>query len=124
MDEFSDDGSGWFSPLARHPDTDTVTLNMVNGGIPATSWRQVIHTLSISHTMHAGTALSYNLSASVAGTEILTDAHLTVGQSVAGIFSTVPMRMEHRDTLGSLHSGFTISGEKQSGYRDQLDLPF
>ncbi len=79
-------------------DTDTVTLNMVNGGIPL-QLAAGDYTLSISHTMHAGTAMSYNLSASVAGTEILTDAHLTIGQSVAGIFSTVPMRMEHQTRL-------------------------
>ena len=86
------------SLLSPSSDTDTVTLNMVNGGIPL-QLAAGDYTLSISHTMHAGTALSYNLSASVAGTEIHTDAHLTVGQSVAGIFSTVPMRMEHQTRL-------------------------
>lgn len=95
-------------------DTDTVTLNMVNGGIPV-QLAAGDYTLSISHTMHAGTALSYNLSASVAGTEILTDAHLTVGQSVAGNILDGSDANGTPDTLGSLHSGFTISGENNLG---------
>lgn len=95
-------------------DTDTVTLNMVNGGIPL-QLAAGDYTLSISHTMHAGTAMSYNLSASVAGTEILTDAHLTVGQSVAGNILDGSDANGTPDTLGSLHSGFTISGENNLG---------
>ncbi len=96
--------------LSPSSDTDTVTLNMVNGGIPL-QLAAGDYTLSISHTMHAGTALSYNLSASVAGTEIHTDAHLTVGQSVAGNILDGSDANGTPDTLGSLHSGFTISGE-------------
>ncbi|MGX3556222.1 type I secretion C-terminal target domain-containing protein, partial [Klebsiella pneumoniae] len=102
------------SLLSPSSDTDTVTLNMVNGGIPV-QLAAGDYTLSISHTMHAGTALSYNLSASVAGTEILTDAHLTVGQSVAGNILDGSDADGTPDTLGSLHSGFTISGENNLG---------
>lgn len=102
------------SLLSPSSDTDTVTLNMVNGGIPL-QLAAGDYTLSISHTMHAGTALSYNLSASVAGTEILTDAHLTVGQSVAGNILDGSDANGTPDTLGSLHSGFTISGENNLG---------
>ncbi|HBR2262619.1 TPA: type I secretion C-terminal target domain-containing protein, partial [Klebsiella pneumoniae] len=102
------------SLLSPSSDTDTVTLNMVNGGIPV-QLAAGDYTLSISHTMHAGTALSYNLSASVAGTEILTDAHLTVGQSVAGNILDGSDANGTPDTLGSLHSGFTISGENNLG---------
>lgn len=102
------------SLLSPSSDTDTVTLNMVNGGIPL-QLAAGDYTLSISHTMHAGTALSYNLSASVAGTEILTDAHLTVGQSVVGNILDGSDANGTPDTLGSLHSGFTISGENNLG---------
>lgn len=102
------------SLLSPSSDTDTVTLNMVNGGIPL-QLAAGDYTLSISHTMHAGTALSYNLSASVAGTEIHTDAHLTVGQSVAGNILDGSDANGTPDTLGSLHSGFTISGENNLG---------
>ncbi|MGK3285889.1 hypothetical protein, partial [Klebsiella pneumoniae] len=54
-------------------------------------------------------------SASVAGTEIHTDAHLTVGQSVAGNILDGSDANGTPDTLGSLHSGFTISGENNLG---------
>ena len=100
--------------LGSTADTDTVTLNMVNGSVPV-QLAAGDYTLSISHTMHASSAMSYNLSASVTGTEIHTDAHLTVAQSVAGNILDGSDADGTADTLGSLHSGFTISGENNLG---------
>lgn len=100
--------------LGSTADTDTVTLNMVNGSVPV-QLAAGDYTLSISHTMHASSAMSYNLSASVTGTEIHTDAHLTVAQSVAGNILDGSDANGTPDTLGSLHSGFTISGENNLG---------
>ncbi|WP_258315007.1 type I secretion C-terminal target domain-containing protein [Klebsiella quasipneumoniae] len=100
--------------LGSTADTDTVTLNMVNGSVPV-QLAAGDYTLSISHTMHASSAMSYNLSASVTGTEIHTDAHLTVAQTVAGNILDGSDANGTPDTLGSLHSGFTISGENNLG---------
>lgn len=100
--------------LSPGADSATATLNLVNGSNPV-QLAAGDYTLSISHTMHASSAMSYNLSASVTGTEIHTDAHLTVAQSVAGNILDGSDANGTPDTLGSLHSGFTISGENNLG---------
>ncbi|HHQ5441177.1 TPA: beta strand repeat-containing protein, partial [Klebsiella aerogenes] len=105
------DGVPIISPTT---DTDTVTLNLVNGTTPV-QLAAGDYTLSISHTMQAGPAMTYNLAASVTGTEIHTDAHLTAAQSVAGNILDGSGADGVQDTLGSLHSGFTITGENNLG---------
>ncbi|HBR1847449.1 TPA: type I secretion C-terminal target domain-containing protein, partial [Klebsiella quasipneumoniae subsp. quasipneumoniae] len=100
--------------LSPGADSATATLNLVNGSNPV-QLAAGDYTLSISHTMQAGPAMTYSLSASVTGTEIHTDAHLTVAQSVAGNILDGSDANGTPDTLGSLHSGFTISGENNLG---------
>ncbi|MEX0566662.1 beta strand repeat-containing protein [Raoultella terrigena] len=106
------DGVAIFSPAT---DTDSATLALTTaGGIPV-QLGAGDYTLSISHTMHAGPAMTYTLTAGVTGTQLDTDAHLTVQQTVSGNILDGSDSEGVKDTLSSLHNGFTITGENASG---------